>query len=428
LELRYTSVASCTHLRVRLFATDGEKPMEYWARRQRDTNRMARTMAKHVLGRRSPTADQLYALSKLSWITDSYDGTSAGYIASTKIPALGELLGKTYDRNTTLASVAKDAEAIIGKKGTARLVRRHTGFTNFYKAYRNSVRKWLYEHRSKLLPLYRAALEATNDQDRLTLIHGISTLPRIPKANNANQAMRPENFLTPVFFMLDPQIKFPIINGNKWVQALLAKLDVDGTDLASQYKAMVAIYGQRGVRDAADLDQLGRDLPDFFDTSRGKATKRLLRHRGENERDLALKDELDCAAAREAATVVHRKIHNRLTNQLHTGLGQRLTIIEGINDCKFDAIVVRYNGDDDLLIEVKSSAELPHLRMAVGQLFNYWFQMRAARNPHLAVLTPARPSESANEFLKWMEVGALWFDGKALKTCTPRLACVAEIE
>ena len=238
--------------------------------------------------------------------------------------------------------------------------------------------------------------------------------------------MRPECFLTPVFFMLDPQIKFPIINGNKWVRTLLAKLEVDGTDLASQYKAMASLYGQRGVEDAADLDQLGRDLPDFLDSPHRKATKQLLQRRGENERNLALKDELDYTAAREASTVVHRKIHNRLTNDLHDYLGQRLTIVEGINDCKFDAMVKRYNGDDDLLIEAKSSAELPHLRMAVGQLFNYWFQLHADKDPHLAVLMPTRPSESASQFLEWMEVGMLWFEGKALKTCTPWLVVVAE--
>lgn len=400
--------------------------MESWARRQRDTNRLARVMAKHVLGRRSPTADHLYALSKLSWITDSYDGTDAAYVASTKIPALGELLGRDYGRKTTLETVAKDAENAIGGKEVARLILGHTGFTNFYKAYRNSVRGWLHEHRAELLPLFRASLEAASDRDRLELIDAIGTLPSIPKANHPDQAMRPEYFLTPVFFMLDPQIKFPIINGNKGVRALLAKLEVDGTALTCQYKAMVALYGQRGVEDAADLDQLGQDLPDFLDLPHRKATKQLLRRRGENERDLTLKDELDYAAVREASTVMHRKIHNRLTNALKDCLGQRMTIVEGINDCKFDAMVRRYNGDDDLLIEAKSSAELPHLRMAVGQLLNYWFQLHADKDPHLAVLMPMRPSESASQFLEWMEVGVLWFEGTTLKTCTPWLDGVAE--
>lgn len=400
--------------------------MEFWARRQRDTNRLARIMGRHVLDRRSPKADHLYALSKLSWITDSYEGTNAAYVASTKIPALGELLGKDYGRNTTLESVAEDATNAVGGTEIAQVLLEHTGFTNFYKAYRNSVRGWLHEHHAKLLPLFRASLEATSDRDRLRLVDALVTLPGIPKANHPLQTMRPEYFLTPVFFMLDPQIKFPIINGNKSVRTLLTKLGVEGTDLASQYKAMVALYGQRGVEDAADLDQLGRDLPDFLDSPGRKATKQLLQRRSENERDLSLKDESDYAAAREATTMVHRKIHNRLTNELRDCLGQRLTLIEGINDCKFDVMVKRYNGQDDLLIEAKSSAELPHLRMAVGQLLNYWFQLHADRDPHLAVLIPTRPSESVIRFLEWMDVGILWFEGKTLKTCTHWLTCLTD--
>ncbi|WP_372168224.1 hypothetical protein [Xanthomonas axonopodis] len=400
--------------------------MEFWARRQRDTNRLARIMGRHVLDRRSPTADHLYALSKLSWITDSYEGTNAAYVASTKIPALGELLGKDYGRNTTLESVAEDATNAVGGTEIAQVLLEHTGFTNFYKAYRNSVRGWLHEHHAKLLPLFRASLEATSDRDRLRLVDDLATLPGIPKANHPLQTMRPEYFLTPVFFMLDPQIKFPIINGNKSVRTLLTKLGVEGTDLASQYKAMVALYGQRGVEDAADLDQLGRDLPDFLDSPGQKATKQLLQRRSENERDLSLKDESDYAAAREATTVAHRKIHNRLTNELRDCLGQRLTLVEGINDCKFDAMVKRYNGQDDLLIEAKSSAELPHLRMAVGQLLNYWFQLHTDKDPHLAVLIPTQPSESVIRFLEWMDVGVLWFEGKALKTRTPWLTCLTD--
>ena len=400
--------------------------MEFWARRQRDTNRLARIMAKHLLDNRIPTADHLYALAKLSWITDSYDGADAAYVASTKIPALAELLGKEYGRNTTLASLAEDARSEVGGDEIARLILGHTGFTNFYKAYRNSVRGWLHEHQAKLLPLFRLSLEATSDQDRLKLIDAIGSLPGIPKANHPDQMMRPEYFLTPVFFMLDPKIKFPIINGNKWVRALLSRLEVDGTDLASQYKAMVALYGQQGIEDAADLDQLGRDLPDFLDLPQRKATKQLLQRRGENERDLTLKDESDYVAALEATTAAHRKIHNWLTNGFRDCLAQRLTLVEGINDCKFDAMVKRYNGDDDLLIEAKSSAELPHLRMAVGQLFNYWFQLHPTKDPHLAVLVPSRPSESAIQFLEWMDVGTLWFEGKTLKTCTPWLVSVAE--
>lgn len=402
--------------------------MDQWALRQRDTNRLARIMATHVLGKRSPTADQLYALSKLSWITDSYEGSNASYIVSTKIPALGELIGKTYDRRTTLQTVARDVQDETGNQVAAKLVLGDTGFTNFYKAYRNSVRDWVHDHRAKLLPMFRAALAARTNGDRLELVRKIESLPGIPKANHPDQTMKPEYFLTPVFFMLDPEVRFPIINGNKWVRALLAKLEVDGTDLASQYKAMAALYGKHGVKDAADLDLLGRDLPDFLDTPDQKATKRILVRRGEDERDLPQKDEADYDAAREATTIAHRRIHNQLTNALHDHLTSKWALTEGLNECKFDAAVKRYNGEDDLLIEAKSSAALPHVRMAVGQLFNYWFQLHGdTEDHHLAVLLPERPSKAANDFLEWVEIGALWFEGKVLKTHADWLANIAEV-
>lgn len=384
-------------------------------------------MGQYVLNKRAPTADHLYALSKLSWITDSHSKPDAAYITSTKIPALGELLGRRYGSKVALESVAQDVSKAIGSGQVATLVLEHTGFTNFYKAFRNSVREWMHLYHEKLLPLYRASLNAVTDQDRLKLISAIEKLPGIPKANHPRQTMRPEYFLTPVFFMLDPQVKFPIINGNKGVSALLKRLDVKDGNLAEKYNVMVMLYGQGGIKDAADLDQLGGDLPDFLDSPKGKATKRFLRSGGDNERDLVLKDEADYLAVKEATTMAHRRIHNKLTNMLCEALEQRLIIIEGINGCRFDAMVKGYSGDDDLLIEVKSSTALPHLRMAVGQLLHYWFQQHPAnKDHHLAVLMPEQPSIAAIEFLDWMEIGALWFEGTKLKTCTPWLDCLVE--
>ena len=165
--------------------------MEFWAQRQRDTNRLARILAQHVLSKPNPSANDLYAIAKLSWITDGYEGTNAAYVLSTKIPALGELLGIDYGRKSTLAGIASVAAEQVASKDVGQLIRGHTGFTNFYKAYRNSVRKWIQKHHVMLLALYRAALTAETDQDRLQLIDAIGKLPGIPKANHPDQLMRP---------------------------------------------------------------------------------------------------------------------------------------------------------------------------------------------------------------------------------------------
>ena len=190
---------------------------------------------------------------------------------------------------------------------------------------------------------------------------------------------------------------------------------------------MVGLDGRYGINDAADLDQLGRDLPGFLDTLDQKATKQLLQPRGDNERDLGMKDEADYAAAREATTVAHRKIHNRLTNQLRDGLGVRLTILEGANDCKFDALVRLYDGENDLLIEAKSSPDVPHLRMAVGQLYHYWFQLHGEEEAHMAILVPSRPVPSAIDYLEHLDIGVLWFERNKLMTCTSWLGEIAMV-
>ena len=388
---------------------------EDWAERQRHTNRLARCLAGHLFNQQEVTARQLYGLSKLAWITNSYEGDSAAYIRSTKIPALADILERDYS-SLSLEQVAEDIAEILKDNSLKGLVRGHSGFTNFYKAYRNSVSGWIKKNYSELLPLYKAAFAPYDDKGRRKLIDAIAKLPGIPKANHPQQLMKPENFLTPAFFMLDPEIKFPLINGSKWVQDLLNALGAAGSDLSSQYTAMVRLYGEGGIRDAADLDQVGGDLPDFLTTDRKKATKKLLEQKNSTgDGDLPLKDEADVEAIRKAGSVTHRRVHNQLTNKLRVALAKH-TLLEGKSQsCMFDVLVKRYTRKgDDLLIEVKSSIESPHIRMAVGQLFDYWHQLKGDEDPHLAVLLPERPVENVVAFLDWMDVGLMWFDGQRL--------------
>ncbi|MNW09200.1 hypothetical protein D3C71_2061410 [compost metagenome] len=59
-------------------------------------------------------------------------------------------------------------------------------------------------------------------------------------------------------------------------------------------------------------------------------------------------------------------------------------------------------------------------------LLNYGFQLHPHKDHHLAVLTPERPRRLPSNSCNGMEVGALWFDGENLRTCTPWLDCIAE--
>lgn len=229
---------------------------EHWAARERRTNRLARHLAGHLLARGKPTAQQIYGLSKLAWITRSDEGEAASYIRRTKIPALGDALGEDFS-SKSLEQVANKVAETLDDSSVKDLVLSHSGFTNFYNAYRKSVFSWIEDNHSKLLPMYKLAFYSKSQNTRLKLIKAITELPDIPKANHPDQLMKPEYFLTPVFFMLDPEIRFPIINRNKGVQNLLKASKVVGSDLVSQYKALVKLYGTGGIKDAADLDQVG---------------------------------------------------------------------------------------------------------------------------------------------------------------------------
>lgn len=396
-----------------------------WANRQRNTNYLARKIAGYVFDQYEVTPTQLYGLSKLSWITNSYEGENASYIRSTKIPALEDIFSRDY-KSLSLEQVSQDVAQILKDTSIAKMVQEHTGFTNFYKAYRNSSLAWVEANFNTLLPIYKSAYATKSNRDRERLIQAIQKTPGIPKANHAEQIMKPEYFLTPAFFMLDREIKFPLINGNEGVKNLLTALDVQGDDLFKQYTSMVKLYGTGGIEDAADLDQVGSDLPDFIETDRRKAKKGLLKAKEtKNKSKLPLKDEEDVEVIRKAGTITQRKIHNQLTNMIRESLSN-YTLLEGRdNSCMFDVLVQKYNQKQDLIIEVKSSIEKPNIRMAVGQLFDYWYGLKGDEDPHIAILLPEAPNSECTNFLEWMDVGLMWFEKDQLHTSTEWLGKLA---
>lgn len=72
----------------------------------------------------------------------------------------------------------------------------------------------------------------------------------------------------------------------------------------------------------------------------------------------------------------------------------------------FDVLVQKYNKKHDLIIEVKSSLEKPNIRMAVGQLLDYWYRLKGDEEPHIAILLPGEPDSECVKFLEWMD----WFN------------------
>ncbi len=140
-----------------------------WANRQRQTNYLVRNISKYIFSQPEIKPIQLYGLSKLSWITDNYEGKNASYIASTKIPALESIFDKDF-KSLSLAEVSLEISSILDDPSISKLIQEHTGFTNFYKAYRNSSLQWIESNFSTLLPMYKSAYSAKSNKDRKKLI------------------------------------------------------------------------------------------------------------------------------------------------------------------------------------------------------------------------------------------------------------------
>jgi hypothetical protein len=98
----------------------------------------------------------------------------------------------------------------------------------------------------------------------------------------------------------------------------------------------------------------------------------------------------------------------------------RYTLDEGVHkSALFDLAVRNYDAaGNELFVEVKSSVEVAHVRMAVGQLYSYWYALKGKKTPHLAVVLPKEPNNEIKAWLDWLEIGLLWFDGSSLTTET----------
>lgn len=302
----------------------------------------------------------------------------------------------------------------------AEIVKSDTGFTNFYKAYRNSALGWMEANDDAVRSIFSRAFVLKNDAEAEVLARDIAALPRIPKANHPEQLMRPEYLLTPVCFALDPRLRFPIINGAPRVKSLLRRIGVTDDAIAAKVRALVNLIGRDGIEDAADVDQLG--LAELIDISRSpyESLRKLLRPLPEEGDTLPLKDEEDICRLQQALETAQRRIHNRITNDLRIALAH-WTLFEGRHtNCRYDVLVSNYDGKkNNLLLEVKSTTDAAHVRMAIGQVFAYWHSLSGPTDDyHTAIVLPARPDATTEKLLQWLGIGLLWFEDRHLRTGT----------
>jgi len=392
---------------------------EKWENRQRRTNELIRFCTEYLAQKGNITAKNIYGLCRLTWITSSYDEKNTSYIKSTKIPALSDIFEKDYS-TFPMEIISKDISEITEKplSEVRKLIEEDTGFTNFYKAYRNSSLEWIEQNQTNISNIVKKGYNLESDEDARELIILIDKLPKIHKPTNDDKGKTsPERLLTPLIFSLDKRLRFPIINGSKQVISLLRKLDVKNSSLLEQFDQLIKIIGQGGVKDAADLDQIGEDLPDFIEIPTSLPKKKKLSFLPVNEdTNLSVKDEEDYEILTKSLNIKAKKIHNKLTNKFKENI-KNYTLLEGCSkENMFDILVKNYDQKNDLLIEVKSSIEIPDVRMAVGQLMDYRRQLEKFDKTHCAVLLPQEPTDHVINFLNSVNIGLLWYNNDRLQT------------
>jgi hypothetical protein len=136
-----------------------------------------------------------------------------------------------------------------------------------------------------------------------------------------------------------------------------------------------------------------------------------------------LKDQTDVTVISKASEKSRSARHNQLTNQFHSALKGKFTVIVGTSlSAMFDMNLYNYFEDRDLLIEAKGSMERAELRLAIGQLYDYrWSGFEKDPDNQslidMAVLLPERPDDNTIAMLRSADVAILWVDNAGIH-CT----------
>jgi hypothetical protein len=74
-----------------------------------------------------------------------------------------------------------------------------------------------------------------------------------------------------------------------------------------------------------------------------------------------------------------------------------------------------YDEDERTMIEAKSATDRHSIRLAIGQLYDYAYLMRQIRGKRVrrAMLLPNRLDSEMEEFLKSLQIAAIWKDGQS---------------
>lgn len=375
-----------------------------WDERERRTSKLIRACYATYVAAREPTAEQLYALCKLTWLSKGKGGDLTDNTAAVVAPAFSLLTGREFTA-TSRAELVQELVAIDAPELIVSLAAEPVGFVNYYTGFRNIAKVWLENHHGEVCPIVTAVIQAKRDADASEAYGMIDHLPPLPRPGAGDG--KPRSLLTPLLACLDQRGgRAPIINERKvW---LLKKLHLASASLRDQHDGLVNLINQVGIRDAFDLDVADEEKIDAALRSPARGPWRGPGSKPMGER---CDDDVEYMHRTDLVTMRHR--HNAITNALRTICeAAGLSVEEGSDQtCLYDALLRSYSGTErHLLIEVKTDDAPPMCRMAVGQLLDYRRQLSDRAAIDLAVLFPAKPSAAARTFLNYVGVSALWLD------------------
>jgi hypothetical protein len=374
----------------------------HYNRKLRTANLVQYCYWQYCSGRKL-TPNKLHSLCRLTWFDD--------YWQTNILPAQWILLGK----KTEIPELLKPDELknYGFPQNIISLVDEGTGFTNFYHVYRNSSAQWIKKNFSRISPLVHSVAKLETDYDARDIIEVIDELPGIPRPNDRKVKSNPSNLLTPLFSCLDPRIRFPVINQAEHVKILHRKLGISNESLPDKFDTLIGLINQHGIKDTLMLDtcsgKVTKIATKYISISHTKKEKPVTR-------PLSFKDDSDVETIIKSSNRKLTRLHNKMTNRLLSLCYKAgYKVLEGNEHNKYDACILNYNNKKrDLLIEVKSSTIRSHLRLAVGQLFDYRIKLKRKAVTDVAVLLPMKPDHDTYYFLNYIGINVLWFRNSKL--------------
>jgi hypothetical protein len=267
------------------------------------------------------------------------------------------------------------------------------------------------KHRSSILRILKDTHSNRTPAGAEQIAVAVHRLPGVE--TNAGQ-LHAMTLLSPLLACLEPNHKFPIINSNDSVKAMLQQMRMPAKSAAERFGEFINIFNSIPCN-GLELDQIGADyinILTYKPVASEKGTTRTVDKMARTS-SLELKDQSDINEVATSNNSTMRRVHNRMTNALLTRARGRYTILEGrTRPAKFDAIIKAYDvhRKRDLLIEVKSSSEIGVVRLAVGQLYDYHRHLPQRYKVDLAVLFPERPSHHSFDLLESLGIKVLWFN------------------